>query len=467
MINRRSTIIFLLTFLLLSFLIMPVIEVYAIEAFSDGFETGDLSNWTGTNKSTSEETVEVSSSQSASGSYSLHTRVNASYRYAYVYKDPVNTSDLTISYVQLKVYFVNVPGSWQVHSFLHARYSGGSIYILYLTKPDSSSALRLRLRTYHPSTTDYDYVYSFQTGVWYTFEVKFVSSETDGEYRVWLNGTQIISATGLNTSSASGLRQIQVGQVSTVQSSSGAENYIDDVKVNDSYIGTSNGGSSSSSLMFGTIEASVSTVYYGENFNLSAIVSSSSNTDFTNATLNLGSNIILGWTNSTNTFYKVSDPSNYVQLYSGSKTVVNSSSLRLTWIINFFNTFPEGNVDVNGTVFDGSGNNATKNVSNLFYVTSKPSGGSSSPSPTPTPSPEPGGETPLPPKPDVPVAPSVGTEVPAGVVVAVCCFAAAGYLLYHDRKLRRFKSLKVTRRKWRSLRKRDLEIVWEKIKEWE
>jgi len=450
---KLKTIFFLFLCFLLTFqAFLP--RVYATEIFSDGFESGDFSAWDGT----SDSGVAVETANPYQGSYNYESNCSGGGADANIMKLFTETA---------KVY-------GRIYFNIESDEGTSIIYTAFMEFSDSSwhrlaalgynyASRNLTLKYYNNSGA-FDLVSSqtLEVNKWYCLEVEYYSADA-GEVKVWLDGTEVSDLAVSTNNSLYKSNRMMVG----IRDNWRGDVHIDFdcVVIDTEYIGPI---SSSSSVDIGEIESSVSTAYYGENFNLSAVITSSSNTDFTNATLNLGSNIILGWTNSTNNFYKVSDPSNYVQLYDGSKTVVNSSSLRLTWIINFFNTFPEGYVDVDGTVFDGSGNNATESATDVFYVTSKPQGGSSSPSPTPTPSPEPSGETPFPPQPDVPVAPSAGTEVPAGVVIAVCCFAAAGYLLYHDRSLRRFKSLRATRQKWkRKLGEKDLEIVWEKIKEWE
>lgn len=55
-----------------------------------------------------------------------------------------------------------------------------------------------------PSKDYNHYNFNWQTNTWYHFEVKFLEHGSSGEYRVWLDGTEIVTRTGMNTSLASG-----------------------------------------------------------------------------------------------------------------------------------------------------------------------------------------------------------------------------------------------------------------------
>ena len=90
----------------------------------------------------------------------------------------------------------------------------------------------LRLVSASP-TTSYDYSTTFVDDTWYYLEVKFVKDATNGEYRIWLNGTEVITQTGLDTSGNSDADQVRLGQTLGVT----ITNWVDSVVVSNSYIG--------------------------------------------------------------------------------------------------------------------------------------------------------------------------------------------------------------------------------------
>jgi len=200
------------------------------ELFSDGFESGNFTSGGWTAAASGSGSASVTTDTPHQGSYSAKFVCDA-YGYARASKDL--GSNYATAFLRTYVYFSSF-ASTLVDKIQHAEdRSSNGIWDLYI------SSSTLRLRALQPSQTDYDYSYSFQTDTWCCIEIKFVSDATNGEYRVWLDGSEVITATGLDTSGASGLGIFYIGYLYTEASRT---SYVDDVVVADTYIGPIGGG---------------------------------------------------------------------------------------------------------------------------------------------------------------------------------------------------------------------------------
>lgn len=127
----------------------------------------------------------------------------------------------------------------------------------------------------------------------------------------------------------------------------------------------------SDSPEFDSFSASKSIVEANEVFMVSTVLSDDTGyTDFVNCSVGLGDSLVLFWDNATNTFSIGSDPDSYASLHDDSeKTVLSSTSIRLSWEISLSDSFPSGGVNVvesNTKVYDSSGLMSTGTHSVLF-----------------------------------------------------------------------------------------------------
>ena len=215
---KRKT-LFLPVFLMcLLFLSINVKLVFATTIFEDGFESGDLSAWTGDNGY-----VEVVSTYAYQGTYSAKI-TGPTWGQGYCYKEWSGTYDTVFvrhyrrfesmdDWTRDLVHVIST-SPWQTIAKLQA----------------SNSKLRIYDQVHD---TNYDYSYSFQTDTWYCLEIK-VKLGSNGELRAWLNGTEVITATGIDFSSYSSINRVEVSQ-----SAGGSElvSYVDCVVIADIYIG--------------------------------------------------------------------------------------------------------------------------------------------------------------------------------------------------------------------------------------
>lgn len=188
--------------------------------FGDSFESGDFSLWTGVRGA-----PEVTSGNAFRGSYKAV--FDASGEDAY--KD--FTSQTTVFY---RFYFqVSVQPEDGTYVRLGEIYAGSSL-ICFLYYQNDYGTYQLVLRSQRPSTAYSSNNMKLTTNTWYCAEIKFHEGVTDGEYRVWLGGTEIISRTAVNTTGndASRVRTAQAVATYTVTI------LYDCVAIADTYIGT-------------------------------------------------------------------------------------------------------------------------------------------------------------------------------------------------------------------------------------
>ena len=76
----------------------------------------------------------------------------------------------------------------------------------------------------------------FNTGEWHSFEIKAVIDQTTGEYRVYMDGTEIITVTGVDSDNFGNITRTYVGKYYDYGSPIGTWK-IDNIVVSDEHIG--------------------------------------------------------------------------------------------------------------------------------------------------------------------------------------------------------------------------------------
>jgi len=211
----------------------------------------------------------------------------------------------------------------------------------------------------------------------------------------------------------------------------------------------------------GTFQAP-STVYANEYFFLNATINDGNGVaDFKNCTVELSGNIILLWVNSTDNFTEYEDPSNYVTVYNGTRTQLNSTAYRLSWKLIFTSEYPVGQVDViadNTKVYDSSELSNSNSQSNLFYFAGEePSGG---------PSGGPGGVGPTPPEETPPVTPPPQPPAPPmapGNLVVIGIIIIVGVVLFATVSGEEAPLLN-SQKRWRKIRGKTKKVKWRRSK---
>ena len=190
------------------------------EFFSDGFESGDFSAWDSTTGSPS-----VQSSVVNSGSYAMSATGTSN-----VYAQKTFT-DQTIVYIRFYARWTALDDT-----------ADGTRPLRVLGNDGSSGLFVVRVQTsgisfynvYGTNIGWHKYSTTMNTNQWHCIEVK-IKGGSDGEYRLWLDGTEVITLTGQDNSGMPDVDAIQVGL--TKYSVTSTTVYIDDVVVADTYIG--------------------------------------------------------------------------------------------------------------------------------------------------------------------------------------------------------------------------------------
>ena len=172
--------------------------------FEDGFESGSLSAWDGVIG-----TPSVTPNQKYEGFYGLECNSSGDF----IYKGFTNQK---IIYVKDYFKFSKFPkGSGQIR-FLRLFYGSGawgSIIARLILEWTGSYGLTLHLEIYYPYQLTFSYPISIQNNTWYPFEFKFIKESENGEYKVWFNGSEIITVTNLNTSYSGNMIKIALGNI--------------------------------------------------------------------------------------------------------------------------------------------------------------------------------------------------------------------------------------------------------------
>jgi len=156
--------------------------------FADGFESGDLSAWSGASGSPT-----VVGSPVHHGAYALECDASGEI----VYQTGISgyATIHTRFYVQIDA----LPANGQSVKVAKATNTGLlAIWELYFIR-SSGGVLMIRFKSSVPSTLDQTFAFDYAVDTWYCFEVKY-SQSAAGEYRVWLDGAEILSRTGVDTS---------------------------------------------------------------------------------------------------------------------------------------------------------------------------------------------------------------------------------------------------------------------------
>jgi len=215
------------------------------EIFSDGFESGDFSAWSGTSNTGSDSQINVVSTESHHGTYGCKANITVEganwEKPAQVYETVNDPTDVYVrAYVKIAVgpdsgYQENLVGVgrsssiWHCKGLVGVKNVSGTLYWLSRAHEEDGS------RTYKTSST------SLQLNTWYSVEIRVKQDATAGEIHVWVDGTELtdIAQTGLNLDGTYTVNNIKVGLLtdSRAKVSGFPEVYIDCVVVSDSYIG--------------------------------------------------------------------------------------------------------------------------------------------------------------------------------------------------------------------------------------
>lgn len=174
------------------------------DLFSSGVETGDFSEWTGTNGGPS-----VSSTTFYSGAKSMKFDTHAQY----AYKTLAAQTEL---YCRVYVMLTGLPpsdGDGHYARIIHFLGNAGadSTCRCYFSRERGTNLLSMYVARFYPAATETSYHYDWQPNVWYCFELWFKKHASTGGYKLWLNDALVVDDSGLNTSGSFDIDQVRVG----------------------------------------------------------------------------------------------------------------------------------------------------------------------------------------------------------------------------------------------------------------
>jgi hypothetical protein len=115
---------------------------------------------------------------------------------------------------------------------------------------DGTKRLMLTYNFPNQNTTAY-HDFSYAVNTWYSVEVKAVMGSANGEYRVYIDGQELIAETGVNTTGRDDMDYFSVGRLY----GSGGSVYVDCVVIADSYIGPEGAPASQLAYTAGTSQS--------------------------------------------------------------------------------------------------------------------------------------------------------------------------------------------------------------------
>jgi len=195
---------------------LSTLRLYSPYLFSDGFESGlwPYDYVTGS--------VAIVTSPVHSGSHALECSASGSCV-------ETHASGSTL-FFDVWVYLDTLPTDYSGFQIMLASNSSyANIFSLDLLQ--FAGVYYLVLGYNYPSAGYDGYAFAVQSGAWYEVQLKYTQGASGG-YTVWLNGIQVITVTGINTSNGS-VAQIYFGRL---WDDASGNLYIDDIKVSTSNI---------------------------------------------------------------------------------------------------------------------------------------------------------------------------------------------------------------------------------------
>lgn len=211
-----------------------VVGANPAEIFSDGFESGDFSVWSGKTKSAASSSSVVSDVVHH-GVYAAKFVLPSS-GYAVCYKD---FSGYSTVYGRVYIQFDATPRTgeyWQLTpQFLDSSHTIAlGNFFLY----NDAGTVKWALR-YYTDSKDVNHVYSTEpeinTNTWYCLEVKVKIHATEGEVVGFIDGVERLKTTGLNNDGRGNPRRMEIGPWHTYTDAFTLR--TDCVKIADTYIG--------------------------------------------------------------------------------------------------------------------------------------------------------------------------------------------------------------------------------------
>jgi len=203
-------------------------SVYATEIFSDGFESGDLSAWSG-NTTSGGGSIDASSTYAKNGTYSAKaTEINDAGDKAWAY---TAVTGATAYYGCGWVYLDSLTG--QTYHSAGIGLGGESGQNLMFTVTNGSN---WGIRYYADSSWQNSWSsITVSADTWYWVVVYFYTHSLDGELKLWIDDVSAVNVTEVDNNDNGDVHQLQVGAFYADYGSQ-PDVYIDDAQLSDTYV---------------------------------------------------------------------------------------------------------------------------------------------------------------------------------------------------------------------------------------
>lgn len=209
-------------FLLSLLLIVSFIPLVYASIFSDGFESGDFSAWTGTNGAPTVQDV-----IKHCGTYAMYTNDSGEYAYKTFAAEAV-------LYSRIYVYFDSLTAQVTYDGFLETRSATGLIARLAVAGTNQ----HLQLQYYIDAGVQTDAsATTVSLDTWHCIELYGKIDASAGEYKVYLDDVEVADLThlGLANDNRGSINQVRVGTSGAFRTAQ--DYYFDCIVVDTSYIG--------------------------------------------------------------------------------------------------------------------------------------------------------------------------------------------------------------------------------------
>ncbi|MHA1829058.1 MAG: hypothetical protein ACTSX6_10485 [Candidatus Heimdallarchaeaceae archaeon] len=227
------------------FLSININYIYCTELFSDGFESGDFSAWSSTGGT---DTRSVITTDPYDGSYHMDSDIDGSGTPDNAYAEKIFSQSYSIIYGQAYFKISALPDdSGETYQLIQFRSSIGYIVVGGIKNVDGTNC-KFRLYVNSGGGTEVIGTSIVQTNVYYQVEMYIKIDGTNGEAKLWVDGTLECSMSG-DTDDQGNVDRIRVGQIRSTASVA-HHIYTDKVTVSDTYVGGGQSYSRTANLSF-------------------------------------------------------------------------------------------------------------------------------------------------------------------------------------------------------------------------
>lgn len=210
--------------------------------WSDGFESGDFSKWTATYRTTGEQTL-VDGVDKHHGNYAARFVCDGSatgeYAYAAKRLNMTYSSLYVRAYYKITAFPTNGTGRFVMSPNLRNGAQGKAVCYVYLSRAADGNVYWGLYYMSGASGLYYTSKVAALPNVWYSIEIYVKVHGTEGAYKVYINGEDIISLSGLDTDEWGGVDVIHIGErwVDSSITPFAHEIHVDCVAIDEKYIG--------------------------------------------------------------------------------------------------------------------------------------------------------------------------------------------------------------------------------------